>query len=46
VRWVESQVLAPADRTAQSASISFETWRSLAGGVKIVVLPTILDLLG
>jgi amino acid adenylation domain-containing protein len=42
--------LTPADRTAQSASISFDTisfevWRSLAGGAEIVVLPAIPDLL-
>ncbi|UWZ39128.1 non-ribosomal peptide synthetase [Dactylosporangium roseum] len=39
------------DRTAQCASISFDTitfevWRSLAGGAEIVVLPAIPDLLG
>jgi amino acid adenylation domain-containing protein len=43
--------LSTADRTAQCASISFDTttfevWRSLAGGAEIVVLPSIPDLLG
>ncbi|GAA2595324.1 hypothetical protein GCM10010399_27320 [Dactylosporangium fulvum] len=43
--------LSTGDRTAQCASISFDTttfevWRSLAGGAEIVVLPSIPDLLG
>ncbi|MFF1297238.1 MULTISPECIES: amino acid adenylation domain-containing protein [unclassified Streptomyces] len=43
--------LEPGDRTAQTASISFDTftfemWRSVAGGAEIVVLPAIADLIG
>ncbi len=42
--------LMPGDRTAQTASISFDTftfemWRTVAGGAEIVVLPPIPDLL-
>ncbi|MEU9353255.1 non-ribosomal peptide synthetase [Streptomyces griseoloalbus] len=42
--------LRPGDRTAQSSSISFDTftfevWRSLAGGAEVVVLPGIPELM-
>jgi len=43
--------LSPGDRTAQTSSISFDTftfeiWRSLAGGARIVVLPGLPELMG
>jgi amino acid adenylation domain-containing protein len=42
--------LGPGDRTAQTSSISFDTftfeaWRSFAGGAQVVVLPGIPDLM-
>jgi amino acid adenylation domain-containing protein len=42
--------LGPGDRTAQASSISFdtltfETWRSIAGGAEIVVVPSLPDLM-
>ena len=42
--------LAPGDRTAQAASIAFDTftfdvWRTIAGGAELVVTPTIPELM-
>ncbi|OLF14712.1 non-ribosomal peptide synthetase [Actinophytocola xanthii] len=44
-------VLGPGDRTAQTSSISFDTftfelWRSVAGGAELVVLPSLPELMG